>query len=207
MHLPGMKWNSSGLDFFVKRVVLPGDIHVTPAVLDTSYRDVTLLAQSRCSIMMQVCLQIWDIGGQSIGGKMLSNYIYGSSAVAILMNFQRSFRRTLEGRCIGEVILCYDITNYQSFQNLEDSFSFESQRMQVFFLLKQDWLFLVKRTFDQTPLPSVFKSCKQRYFTLPNPGGTLPSWQTSMISHTSELSNQTSTIRRFKTLQRLRKHP
>ncbi|CAK9108635.1 Ras-related protein Rab-28 [Durusdinium trenchii] len=76
-----------GLDFFVKRVVLPGDIHV--------------------------CLQIWDIGGQSIGGKMLSNYIYGS----------------------GAVVLCYDITNYASFQHLED------------------WLFLVKRTFDQTPMP------------------------------------------------------
>ncbi|CAJ1405906.1 unnamed protein product [Effrenium voratum] len=76
-----------GLDFFVKRVVLPGDIHV--------------------------CLQIWDIGGQSIGGKMLSNYIYGSSAV----------------------VLCYDITNYQSFQHLED------------------WLFLVKRTFNKSPMP------------------------------------------------------
>ncbi|CAK9108027.1 Ras-related protein Rab-28 [Durusdinium trenchii] len=76
-----------GLDFFVKRVVLPGDIHV--------------------------CLQIWDIGGQSIGGKMLSNYTYGS----------------------GAVVLCYDITNYASFQHLED------------------WLFLVKRTFDQTPMP------------------------------------------------------
>lgn len=23
-------------------------------------------------------LQIWDIGGQSIGGKMLKNYIYGA---------------------------------------------------------------------------------------------------------------------------------
>lgn len=76
-----------GIDFFVKRIVLPGDVHV--------------------------CLQIWDIGGQSIGGKMVSNYIHGSHAV----------------------ILCYDITNYQSFQHLED------------------WFSLVKRTFDKTPLP------------------------------------------------------
>mmetsp|Transcript_21279 Transcript_21279/g.38839 ORF Transcript_21279/g.38839 Transcript_21279/m.38839 type:complete len:230 (-) Transcript_21279:53-742(-) len=76
-----------GLDFFIKRVVLPGDVHV--------------------------CMQIWDIGGQSIGGKMISNYIYGSHAV----------------------ILCYDITNYQSFQHLED------------------WLYLVKRTFDKEPMP------------------------------------------------------
>lgn len=78
-----------GLDFFVKRVVLPGDIHV--------------------------CMQIWDIGGQSIGGKMIGNYIYGSHAV----------------------VLCYDITNYQSFQDLED------------------WLRLVKRTFDKEPMPYV----------------------------------------------------
>lgn len=76
-----------GLDFFVKRVVLPGDVHV--------------------------CLQIWDIGGQSIGGKMVSNYIHGSHAVC----------------------LCYDITNYQSFQHLED------------------WYCLVRRTFDPNSLP------------------------------------------------------
>eukprot|EP00747_Dinoflagellata_sp_TGD_P163384 gnl/TRDRNA2_/TRDRNA2_182011_c0_seq1.p2 gnl/TRDRNA2_/TRDRNA2_182011_c0~~gnl/TRDRNA2_/TRDRNA2_182011_c0_seq1.p2 ORF type:complete len:234 (+),score=68.99 gnl/TRDRNA2_/TRDRNA2_182011_c0_seq1:135-836(+) len=76
-----------GLDFFVKRVVLPGDVHV--------------------------CMQIWDIGGQSIGGKMVGNYIHGSHAV----------------------VLVYDITNYQSFQHLED------------------WFFLVKRTFDKEQLP------------------------------------------------------
>jgi len=76
-----------GLDFFVKRVALPGDVHV--------------------------CMQIWDIGGQSIGGKMVSNYIHGSHAV----------------------VLVYDITNYQSFQHLED------------------WLYLVKRTFDKEPSP------------------------------------------------------
>lgn len=76
-----------GLDFFVKRVTLPGDVHV--------------------------CMQIWDIGGQSIGGKMVSNYIHGSHAV----------------------VLAYDITNYQSFQHLED------------------WLYLVQRTFDKQPTP------------------------------------------------------
>jgi len=76
-----------GLDFFVKRVTLPGKINV--------------------------CMQIWDIGGQSIGGKMVSNYIHGSHAV----------------------VLTYDITNYQSFQHLED------------------WLYLVKRTFNNGQLP------------------------------------------------------
>lgn len=76
-----------GLDFFVKRVILPGEVHV--------------------------CMQIWDIGGQSIGGKMVSNYIHGAHAV----------------------VLVYDITNYQSFQHLED------------------WFFLVKRTFDGGVMP------------------------------------------------------
>ena len=61
-----------------------------------------------------VALQIWDIGGQSIGSKMLGNYIYGSQAI----------------------LICYDITNFQSFQNAED------------------WITLVRKVFpdaDQMP--------------------------------------------------------
>ena len=72
-----------GLDFFIRRLTLPGDVH--------------------CA------LQIWDIGGQTIGSKMIHNYIYGAHAV----------------------ILCYDITNPDSFQNLED------------------WYRLVKLTFEK----------------------------------------------------------
>ena len=29
----------------------------------------------------QVTLQIWDIGGQTIGGKMLKNYIFGAQVM------------------------------------------------------------------------------------------------------------------------------
>ncbi|XP_022101564.1 ras-related protein Rab-28-like [Acanthaster planci] len=61
-----------GLDFFLKRIVLGEDTHVT--------------------------LQVWDIGGQTLGGKMLDNYIYGAKGV----------------------LLVYDITNYSSFENIED---------------------------------------------------------------------------------------
>uniref|UniRef100_A0A8C4RQS8 RAB28, member RAS onco family n=1 Tax=Erpetoichthys calabaricus TaxID=27687 RepID=A0A8C4RQS8_ERPCA len=50
---------------------------------------------------LNVTLQVWDIGGQTIGGKMLDKYIYGAQGV----------------------LLVYDITNYQSFENLEDWFS------------------------------------------------------------------------------------
>lgn len=78
-----------GVDWFIKRVVLPGDVHVA--------------------------LQIWDIGGQTIGSKMVSNYIYGAQAV----------------------LLVYDITNYQSFQDLED------------------WLALVKKTFEAEQMPYI----------------------------------------------------
>ncbi|XP_059378263.1 ras-related protein Rab-28-like isoform X3 [Carassius carassius] len=61
-----------GLDFFLKRITLPGNLNVT--------------------------LQVLDIGGQTIGGKMLDKYIYGAQGV----------------------LLVYDITNSQSFENLED---------------------------------------------------------------------------------------
>jgi len=62
-----------GVDFFSKRISgLPGNL--------------------------DVCLQVWDIGGQSIGAKMISNYIYGADAL----------------------VFVYDVTNYQSFQNLDD---------------------------------------------------------------------------------------
>jgi len=44
----------------------------------------------------EVSLQIWDIGGQQLGSKLLKNYIYGSHAV----------------------ILTYDITSYASYKNL-----------------------------------------------------------------------------------------
>lgn len=61
-----------GLDFFLRRITLPGNLNVT--------------------------LQVWDIGGQTIGGKMLDKYIYGAQGV----------------------LLVYDVTNYQSFENLRD---------------------------------------------------------------------------------------
>ena len=71
-----------GVDFFIQRLEMPNNISVT--------------------------LQVWDIGGQSIFGKMIQTYIYEANAV----------------------VLVYDITNQQSFQDLED------------------WLALVKKTFQ-----------------------------------------------------------
>jgi len=61
-----------GLDFFCKKLILPGGVNVT--------------------------LQLWDIGGQQIGGKMLGKYIHGSHAIFFV----------------------YDTTNAESFKNIED---------------------------------------------------------------------------------------
>ncbi|KAK9804325.1 hypothetical protein WJX72_006920 [[Myrmecia] bisecta] len=61
-----------GVDFFLKQLTLPGDVHVA--------------------------IQLWDIGGQTLSSKMVGNYVYGAHAV----------------------LYAYDITNLQSFQDLED---------------------------------------------------------------------------------------
>eukprot|EP00040_Diaphanoeca_grandis_P000834 m.16602 g.16602 ORF g.16602 m.16602 type:complete len:238 (+) comp11124_c0_seq1:163-876(+) len=61
-----------GLDWYTKRLELPGARVVT--------------------------LQIWDIGGQQLGGKMIKNYLEGADAITIV----------------------YDLTNQDSFENVED---------------------------------------------------------------------------------------
>jgi Ras-related protein Rab-28 len=61
-----------GLDFYLKRINIQGNTNVA--------------------------LQVWDIGGQTLGGAMLENYIFGAHGV----------------------LLVYDITNFSSFENLED---------------------------------------------------------------------------------------
>lgn len=65
-----------GLDFFVKRMILT----------------------SPKNEKYKIALQIWDIGGQSVGSKMLKRYIHGS-------NF---------------ILFAYDITNHTTFDNMED---------------------------------------------------------------------------------------
>lgn len=72
-----------GVDWFNKKLVLPGNVHVT--------------------------LQIWDIGGQQVGGKMLGKYIYGSHAV----------------------IFAYDTTNPETFKNVDDWYDFVVQEFRT----------------------------------------------------------------------------
>merc|ERR1712048_1051384 len=79
-----------GLDFYVKRLTIPTK-----------------------NGKISIALQIWDIGGQSVGSKMIRKYIYGAHAV----------------------LLCYDITNIQTFLNV------------------REWLNLVDRTFQDKKKP------------------------------------------------------
>ncbi|KAF8286243.1 putative small GTP-binding protein Rab28 [Trypanosoma cruzi] len=61
-----------GVDFYSKKVEIPGS--------------------------QAVSLQIWDIGGQQIGGTMIANYVHGADAVCLV----------------------YDVTNPASFKDVED---------------------------------------------------------------------------------------
>jgi len=61
-----------GVDFFLKRIILPGNVNVT--------------------------IQLWDIGGQSLNGEMFDKYLYGADAI----------------------LFVYDITNDDSFVDLEE---------------------------------------------------------------------------------------
>jgi Ras-related protein Rab-28 len=65
-----------GLDFFSRRLLVP--------------------QQGKGDIIVN--MQLWDIGGQTLGSSMLQTYIFGASAI----------------------IFVYDVSNMQSFQNLED---------------------------------------------------------------------------------------
>merc|ERR1719229_708573 len=76
-----------GLDFFVRRLTLSNPAGGT----------------------VQIAMQLWDIGGQSVSSKMITKYIHGANAV----------------------LLVYDITNYQTFENLTD------------------WLDIVKKAFGE----------------------------------------------------------
>ena len=70
---------------------------------------------------MNVTLQVWDIGGQTIGGKMLDNYIYGANVSEASLQGSELSPRLMPFSLVSQaVLLVYDVTNYSSFENLED---------------------------------------------------------------------------------------
>jgi len=100
-----------GLDFFLKRIKLPGKENVT--------------------------LQIWDIGGQTLGGKMLDKYIYGADGV----------------------LFVYDMTNYQSFEDIDDWLMY----VKKFSLKKKAKFALVANKGDLEHMRSVSKMTHELY--------------------------------------------
>ncbi|MEQ2302124.1 Ras- protein Rab-28, partial [Ameca splendens] len=93
-----------GLDFFLKRISLPGDgkMQTTfPRQIESRFLTAGVLRLLKLWGNLNVTLQVWDIGGQTLGGKMLDKYVYGAHGV----------------------LLVYDITNHQSFENLVDWFN------------------------------------------------------------------------------------
>ena len=88
-----------GLDFFLARIVLPGLNRVTSNLLKltcslaivyvqklkfiTAGMDLHVHISNIQSFIfvsgnVHVTLQVWDIGGQTLGGKMLDKYIFGA---------------------------------------------------------------------------------------------------------------------------------
>lgn len=82
-----------GLDFFLARIVLPGLNHVTRSLVNALsvieiysswHMDLNMYmlhvneSFKFVSGNVHVALQVWDIGGQTLGGKMLDKYIFGA---------------------------------------------------------------------------------------------------------------------------------
>lgn len=81
-----------GLDFFLARIVLPGlnrvtstcslvDVHKLKFITADMDLHVHVSHIQRFIFVLgnvHVTLQVWDIGGQTLGGKMLDKYIFGA---------------------------------------------------------------------------------------------------------------------------------
>jgi Ras-related protein Rab-28 len=82
-----------GCDFFIKHISLPGarlarrlDWRRATAFSLSTIRDLFFHSAAHAlphAGNVQVALQIWDIGGQTIGSKMIGKYIFGAQAVML----------------------------------------------------------------------------------------------------------------------------
>lgn len=88
-------------------------------------------------------MSVWDIGGQSLGSQMLDKYFHGASVCShatLKHHFQPNFSKEMIDYwpCFKQAVLfVYDITNGDSFENLQDWFrivtkNFESKPKQPY---------------------------------------------------------------------------
>ncbi len=118
------------------RLVRPGD---TPFAITHIPRLSTVCTAGPRAGNVQVALQIWDIGGQTIGSKMIGKYIFGAQAVMLAYDGARNGRGSsspappcLPRHCFNvepfssllrpppTLIFTRAVTKYETFQNLED---------------------------------------------------------------------------------------
>lgn len=114
-----------GVEFYLKRTVLPGPRHVTLKVI--------IRPEIMCVLRPQAfpLPQIWDVGGNAMQGRMLDKYVFGANAI----------------------MLIYDVTNSTSFDNLEPWLR-ASQRV-TSAMEKQPFYALVANKIDQEHLRTV----------------------------------------------------
>ncbi|ETO18012.1 rab family small GTPase [Reticulomyxa filosa] len=95
-----------GCEFYVKRIQLQSSTNESlPVDAITQFfsfflKEIKNICNTEPTLFFwaKIALQVWDIGGQSIGSKMLSKYIHGSDGI----------------------LLIYDVTAFMTFENIQD---------------------------------------------------------------------------------------
>lgn len=152
-----------GVDFFIKRLSLPSAVNVAVQVRSSLHvvfcslksdilawrRKVSL--RPLTSLNLRFCTQLWDIGGQTMGGKMVGNYIFGSHAVLLvydITNYQARCHRA------STVSVCCARSSPVPRPGLTRTWPARPSHLQSFQSL-EDWFALVKQTFKDKPMPLI----------------------------------------------------
>ena len=80
-------------------------------LLSSSFYSYFIYFSSLVSGTTNVALQVWDIGGQTLGGSMLNNYIFGAHVSDLITNI------SMDGH-VRETRVKIPCFNYQSFKSV-----------------------------------------------------------------------------------------